>query len=79
MPAHPTGAPPAPCPDCGGQRVRAHATAYVKILPERAGLGTLFGGAVPHALVCTVCGYTALYVDHPDRWLPKGQGAGEGR
>ncbi len=55
MPAHTTGAAPVPCPDCGGQRVRAQATGYVKILPEHAGLGALFGGAVPRALVCTVC------------------------
>ncbi len=74
MPPTTSDAAPTPCPECAGPRVRARATAYVRLLPEHAGLGALFGGAVPRALVCTVCGYTALYVDNPNHWLPKATG-----
>jgi len=70
MPPTTSDATPTPCPECAGLRVRATATAYVRLRPEHAGLGALFGGAVPRALVCTVCGYTALYVDNPHHWAP---------
>jgi ribosomal protein S27AE len=57
-----------PCSECGGERVRAWASTY--LTDEQWGsMGRPLSKT--YALVCTDCGHTTLYADHPEKLLPK--------
>lgn len=53
---------PAPCPECGGERLPAQTTRYVDLLPEHPSLIEYFTNRVQlQALVCSQCGLVAWY------------------
>lgn len=61
---------PAPCPECGSERVLAVALNSVRA--ARADAGFLARGSSDHnsefwALVCKRCGHTTFYAKNPDR------------
>jgi len=59
-----------PCPECGGQRVDVPCTGYMGLQPSWNSVTRL------QAVACTVCGYTALYAQEPQklqRFLKKGE------
>ena len=53
-----------PCPECGGQRVKAIGSQYMIVLrsPEKKNiLPSTKGQSTLDALVCNQCGYTSLF------------------
>jgi hypothetical protein len=60
-----------PCPECGGERVRAQAGPYAfQLTPEQSTkFFKPFSGTV--ALVCTICGYISWYATEPEKLIVK--------
>lgn len=61
---------PKPCPECGGERIRARTVPPVGLTPEPL---ALFSRPISEmvAIACINCGYTSFYAINPEKIVRK--------